>query len=78
MWPPRVYLGVYIIKTMEKYSPEDLKKIANNLRQDIIRMLAKAGSGHPGGSLGMADIFTVLYWQILNNNSQKPNWLEQI
>ncbi len=62
---------------MEKYSQDELKKITNNIRQDIIRMLAKAGSGHPGGSLGMADVFTVLYWQILNHNPHKPNWPER-
>lgn len=58
-------------------SQTELKKIANQLRQDIIRMLVKAGSGHPGGSLGMTDIFTVLYWQILNHNPQKPNWSDR-
>ncbi len=59
---------------MEKISSDNLKSIANNIRQDIVRMLVKAGSGHPGGSLGLADIFTVLYWQILNHNPKKPNW----
>lgn len=40
----------------------ELKETARKLRIEVVRMLAKAGSGHPGGSLGMADIFTCLYW----------------
>src|SRR3989338_4278962 len=47
---------------------------ANQIRQDIITMLAAAGSGHPGGSLGLADIFTALYFNILNHNPQNPEW----
>lgn len=39
--------------------------IAKQVRRDIINMLADAGSGHPGGSLSMADILTVLYFGIL-------------
>ncbi|MEK7094446.1 MAG: transketolase [Patescibacteria group bacterium] len=44
------------------------------LRQDVIKMLAEAGSGHSAGPLGMADIFTALYFHILNHNPKKPNW----
>ncbi|MCD4760633.1 transketolase [bacterium] len=58
---------------MEKHSIKDLKKIANQVRQDIIEMLERAGSGHPGGSLGMADVLTVLYFNILNHTPAKPN-----
>ncbi len=57
---------------MEKYSPEQLKTIANTIRQDIIKMLHRAGSGHPGGALGMADIFTALYFSVLNHIPTKP------
>jgi transketolase len=59
---------------MKNYSVKELKAIANLIRQDIIRMLDSAGSGHPGGALGMADIFTVLYFKILKHNHEKPNW----
>lgn len=45
----------------------DLKKIAKEIRKSIIIMLNKAKSGHTGGSLGMADVFTVLYFEILKN-----------
>jgi len=51
-----------------------LEEKANRIRQDIISMLVEAGSGHSAGSLGMADIFTAFYFQILNHNPRKPNW----
>ncbi|MDD4761594.1 MAG: transketolase [Candidatus Pacebacteria bacterium] len=51
-----------------------LELMANTLRQDVVEMLALAGSGHSAGSLGMADIFSALYFFILNHNPKKPNW----
>ncbi len=51
-----------------------LKLQANQIRQDIITMLTEAGSGHPGGSLGLTDIFTALYFNLLNHDSKKPDW----
>lgn len=51
-----------------------LEKKANAIRQDIIRMLETAGSGHSAGPLGMADVFTALYFEILNHNPKRPNW----
>lgn len=50
----------------------ELTKTANLIRQDIIEMIYEAGSGHPGGSLGMADIFTALYFQILKHDPKNP------
>src|SRR4030067_2831727 len=66
----------------KKYSPEhrehthitQLEKIADDIRADIIKMLVEAGSGHSAGPLGMADVFTSLYFAVLNHNPQKPNW----
>jgi transketolase len=52
----------------------ELKLIANAIRQDIIRSLTEAGSGHSAGPLGMTDVFTVLYFNILNHNPNDPNW----
>lgn len=54
-----------------------LAEIANKIRQDIIKMLLEAGSGHSAGPLGMADIFTALYFKVLNHNPGKPNWEER-
>lgn len=51
-----------------------LELIANRLRQHVIRMVAKAGSGHQGGALGMADIFAVLYFHELRHQPKNPNW----
>ena len=51
-----------------------LEQMANVIRQDIIEMLVEAGSGHSAGPLGMADVFTALYFHILNHNPKKPNW----
>ena len=39
---------------------QDLRVIANNIRKDIVSMIAEAGSGHPGGSLSCTDILTAL------------------
>ncbi len=55
-------------------SIKDLQLIANTIRQDIIRMLFTAGSGHPGGSLGLVDIFTVLYFNVMHHNPANPTW----
>lgn len=41
-----------------------LEKQANQIRQDIIKMLVEAGSGHSAGPLGMADVFTALYFEV--------------
>lgn len=46
----------------------DLKAIASQIRRDIIRMVHGSSSGHPGGSLGCADFFTALYFDIMKHN----------
>ena len=51
---------------------EELKKIANEIRLDIIKTVYHAQSGHPGGSLSCADILTVLYFNQMNINPQDP------
>jgi len=47
---------------------KELEKKATDIRVSIIEMLVEAGSGHTAGSLGMADIFTALYFHILKYN----------
>ncbi|MHB0976596.1 MAG: transketolase [Candidatus Aquicultorales bacterium] len=49
-----------------------LERLANDLRQDVIRMSASAGKGHIGGSLGMADVFAALYFNVLRHDPQNP------
>jgi len=46
----------------------DLKGIASQIRRDILRMVHGASSGHPGGSLGCADYFTALYFEIMKHD----------
>ena len=52
---------------------EELKKIANNVRKSIVEEVFTAKSGHPGGSLSIADILTVLYFNQMNINEKVPN-----
>jgi len=54
-----------------------LQHKANDLRQDVIRMLEAAGSGHTAGALGMADILTALYFNILNVDPKNPTWADR-
>lgn len=53
---------------------KELELKANSIRQDIIRMLTEAGSGHSAGSLGMADIFVALFFVVAKNNPNNPQW----
>ncbi|HTK59611.1 MAG TPA: transketolase [Candidatus Baltobacteraceae bacterium] len=53
---------------------KELELIANRLRVSVIEMVAHAGSGHQGGPLGMADVFAVLYFHILNHDPKDPDW----
>lgn len=62
---------------MQKLPTERLEILANNIREDIIRMLEHAGSGHSAGPLGLADIFTALYFDIMKNDPKRPDWEER-
>lgn len=59
------------------YSVSELQQKANLIRQDIIKMLEHAGSGHSAGPLGLADVFTALYFDILNYDPKNPEWGER-
>ena len=55
----------------------DLSKLENKakqIRQEIIKQVYNAGSGHPGGSLSIADIMAVLYFNELNIDEKNPQW----
>ncbi|MCX6788703.1 MAG: transketolase [Candidatus Jorgensenbacteria bacterium] len=54
-----------------------LEEVANRVREGIVDMLFEAGSGHSAGPLGMADIFTAMYFHVLNHDPKKPNWPER-
>lgn len=52
----------------------ELEQTANRIRQSIIAMLVDAGSGHSAGPLGMADIFTYLFFEGMNHDPKNPDW----
>src|SRR3989344_2420080 len=56
---------------------KELESKASAIRQTIIEMLVAAGSGHTAGPLGMADIFTALYFHVLNHDPKNPSWPER-
>jgi len=55
------------------HNQEDLARMANTLRQDIIKMLLEAKSGHSGGPLGLADIAAALYFNVVNHDPSNPD-----
>ena len=58
----------------QTYTTEELELKAVLIREDIIKMLVAAGSGHSAGPLGLADIFTALYFNILQHDPHNPDW----
>ncbi len=61
--------------TSEEVRALELK--ANEIRQSIIEMLTEAGSGHTAGPLGMADIFTLLYFAVMKHDPKNVDWEER-
>lgn len=55
----------------------DLNEKALEIRRSIITMLEAAGSGHSAGPLGMADVFTALYFAVLRHDPTQPAWSER-
>ncbi len=55
-----------------------LEDKAMEIREDVVKMLVQAGSGHSAGSLGMADVLTAIYFgEVIKYDPQKPNWGER-
>ncbi len=54
-----------------------LETMAVRIREHIIEMLVEAGSGHSAGPLGMADVFSALYFHVLKHDHKNPNWSER-
>jgi len=65
------------VEPLHERKLKHLEEIANKIRETIIETLLEAGSGHSAGPLGMADIFTVLYFHVLNHDPKKPEWPER-
>jgi transketolase len=62
------------VQTGGQLTIAQLEAKANDIREDIIHMLEAAGSGHSAGPLGLADIFSALYFRILNIRPENPDW----
>ena len=65
---------------MEALTDQEVKHLESRalaIRQTIIEMLLAAGSGHTAGPLGMADIFTALYFRVLKHDPKHPDWAER-
>jgi transketolase len=60
--------------TEKKLQISKLELIANDIRQDLIKSLEEAGSGHSAGPLGLADIFAALYFDIMRHDPNDPDW----
>ncbi|MBI2035664.1 MAG: transketolase [Candidatus Liptonbacteria bacterium] len=65
------------MESLHEKKLKHLEELANKIRESIIEMLLEAKSGHSAGPLGMADIFTAMYFHVLNHNPKKPNWPER-
>ncbi|MCK4257249.1 transketolase [candidate division WOR-3 bacterium] len=52
---------------------DELKETARLVRGDVIEMLARAGSGHPGGSLSVVEIIVTLYYKVMHHNPHNPH-----
>jgi len=59
------------------FDPKRLAETARELRVDILKMIANAGSGHPGGSLSAIDVVTYLYFHRLRLDLARPDWEER-
>ncbi len=59
------------------YAIDELELKANDIRQLIIKMLEEAGSGHSAGSLGQAEIFTALYFNVMQHDPKNPDWSQR-
>ncbi len=57
---------------MEQLRLKELKLLANNVRRGILDGVYNAGSGHPGGSLSIADVLTYLYFEEMNIDPKEP------
>lgn len=56
---------------------KELEQHARELRSDVISMIAKAGAGHPGGSLSAAELVAGLYFREMRVDSRNPKWAER-
>ena len=59
---------------MEQTKKNELQKIATDIRLGVLKSVHAAASGHPGGSLSIADIMAYLYFEEMNIDPKNPKW----
>jgi transketolase len=70
--------GVFLsTKAPKSLTIDEMKAKAKWMRREIIKMIAGAGSGHPGGSLSAVEILAALYFKILKHNPADPHWVDR-
>jgi transketolase len=62
---------------MKTESLTELKRLANRMRIEIVKMIGEAGSGHPGGSLSEVELLTALYFRVMKHDAKNPGWPER-
>lgn len=64
---------------MQKFdlSEKELQEKARTLRSWCLKMITEAASGHPGGSLSLADLVTAFYFKLLKHDPKNPTWKER-
>jgi transketolase len=63
--------------SQKTFKIDEMILIARQMRREIVKMIAAAGSGHPGGSLSSVEILTALYFKILAHNPSDPHWADR-
>ncbi|MBU0979889.1 MAG: transketolase [Nanoarchaeota archaeon] len=75
IYKPSLNLSSWVRILLKKITDiKELKLMANTIRQDIIKMLAEAKSGHTAGALGMADMFTGLFFNAMDLDPKNVDW----
>ncbi len=62
---------------MKSFETSELKEMSRQIRRDVVKMLMISKSGHSGGPLGLADVFTSLYFNIMKIDPKNPKWEER-
>jgi transketolase len=65
------------MKGIQVLNIKSLEERAKIIRRYVIKMLTKAGSGHPGGSLSAVDLLVVLFYDKMRHNPQQPKWQDR-
>ena len=74
---PVLSLGAMPHQPNPHTSDSDLQRHAREIRAWCVKMITKAASGHPGGSLSLADIMSVFYFKVLKHDPKNPEWKER-